>query len=427
MTAESENQKKRGINVSGTVSRRTLMGTALATTLAVPGFGRKANAAQPIRLGCLTDLNGPYSDLTGKGTVTSAKLAIEDFAKLHPDIPVELLVADFQLKPDVGLSVLRSWLDNDGVDAVLDVPMSALALASVTVLQEKNKVGLMTSPATTDLTRETCGPNHILFSPGTYCLAATMVKAVIQNGGDSWFFILPDYTMGKSMVADAERVVTQSGGKVVGKVAHPFPGTTDFSSYLLRAQSSGAKVICIANAGEDALNTVKQAHEFGMTGKGLTLVVPFFGDTTVHAAGLEISQGSYYPTSFYWDRNDGTRDYAQRLKALVPDRVANKECANAYSGTLHYLKAVALLGIGPAKASGRAVIERMKSIRMEDPLFGSCAIREDGQALRDMLLLQVKKPANSHSEWDLSTIISTLPPDGLYHPLTEARCKVARS
>ncbi len=413
--------------MSGTVTRRGALATAAVAALAAPFVSRRAAAAQAIRLGCLTDLNGPYSDLTGHGTVTSAKLAIEDFARMHPEIPVELVVADFALKPDVGLSVMRGWFDNDGIDAVLDVPMSALALGSVAVLKDKNKVGLFTSPATTDLTREMCGPNHILFSPGTYCLASSLVEAIVQKGGDSWFFILPDYAMGKSMVGDAERMLSQSGGTEVGRVSHPFPGTTDFSSYLLRAQSSGAKVICLANAGEDTLNSMKQAHEFGITGKGLILAVPFLGDTTVHAAGLDVAQGDYFSTPFYWDRNDGTRAFASRLRALVPDRIANKECANAYSGTLHYLKAVASLGIGPAKASGRAVVERMKTIPMEDPLFGRSTIREDGQTLRDMLLLQVKKPSESHADWDFCNIVSTLPADGLYPPLVEGRCKFARS
>ncbi len=410
------------------LSRRDVLAAAVAAVvLPAPFTTRRATAAtQPIRLGCLTDLNGPYSDLTGRGTVGSIKLAMEDFGHLHPDIPVELVVSDFSLKPDVGLSIMRSWFDNGGVDAVLDVPMSALALAAATVLEEKNKVGLFTSPATADLTRRGCGPNHVLFSPGTYCLAASMVKAIIGLGGDSWFFILPDYAMGKAMAADAERFVTEGGGKVLGSVAHPFPGATDFSSYLLRAQSSGAKVVCLANAGEDALSSMKQAREFGVTGGGRILAVPFLGDPTVHAAGLAVAQDAYYPSPFYWDRDAGTRTFAERLSVLAPDRRANKECANAYSGTLHYLKAMAALGVAAGKADGRAVVRQMKATPVEDTLFAPSRIREDGQTLRDMMLLRVKQPAASHGEWDICEVVNTLPADGLYPPMKGEGCKLVQ-
>lgn len=409
---------------NGHFTRRVLLGQAALGALATP-FIRRAGAAVPaIRIGCLTDLNGPYADLTGLGTVGSMKLAIEDFGKLHADIPVELVVAEFSLKPDVGLSIMRGWFDQGGVDAVADVPMSALALAAVAVLQEKNKVGLFTSPATADLTRGSCGPNHILFAPGTYCLAVSMSKAIIQHGGDSWFFILPDYAMGKAMVGDAERAVTAGGGKVLGRVAHAFPGTTDFSSFLLQAQSSGAKVICLANAGEDTLNCMKQAHEFHILGPGQILAVPFLGDPTIQAAGPDVAQGAYYPSPFYWNRDGGTRAFAARLAKLAPSNIANKECANAYSGTLHYLKAVAALGVERAKADGRAVVAQMTAIPMEDPLFGRCAIRADGQAMRDMLLLQVKPPAQPHAERDFCNIIDTLPAAGLYVPLDEGGCRM---
>ncbi len=246
------------------IARRALLAAA---ALSAPFIGRAA-AVEPLRIGCLTDLNGTYSDLVGQGTVASVKLAIADFQRTHPGVPAELLVADFGLKTDTGLTILRDWFDRRGVDAVIDVPLSALALAAVSVLEQKNKVGLFTSPATSDLTRARCGPNHVQFAPGTYCLAASMVKAIVQQGGDTWFFIAPDYAMGKSMVGDASRAVQQSGGRVLGSVAHPFPGTTDFSSYLLRAQSSGAKVICLTNAGEDASNCIKQAREFGLITPG---------------------------------------------------------------------------------------------------------------------------------------------------------------
>lgn len=206
----------------GTITRRSLLAGGGLAASAMPLVAWGAPAPM-IRLGCLTDLNGPYSDLVGKGTVGSIKLAIEDFNRLHPDIPVELLVSDFSLKPDIGLSIMRGWFDKEGIDAIIDVPLSSLALGATSVLEEKNKVGLFTSPATGDLTRGGCGPNQVDFAPGTYCLAASLVKAILQRGGNTWFFILPDYAMGKSMVADATRVVVENGGKVVGSIAHPFP------------------------------------------------------------------------------------------------------------------------------------------------------------------------------------------------------------
>ena len=409
------------------VSRRSLLTASLAAALPAPFIGRGVAAEPTIKLGCLTDLNGPYSDLVGKGTVGSIRLAIEDFHRASPDIPVELLVSDFSLKPDVGLSIMRGWFDKDGVDAIIDVPLSSLALAAPSVLEEKNKVGLFTSPATGDVTRGACGPNHVMFAPGTYCLAASLVKAVIQRGGDTWFFILPDYAMGKSMVADATHAVTEAGGKVVGSVAHPFPGPGDYSSYLLQAQSSGAKVICLANAGKDASDCMKQAHEFGLTGGGRMLAVPFLGDTTIHALGLPVAQNIFWSSPFYWNRDAGTRAFSERFTALVPDREPNKECANAYSGALHYLQAMAALGVAKGKADGRAAVAQMKAMPVVDPLFGRSVIRQDGQTLRDMLLLQVKTPAESHGPWDSCNILGVLPANGLYPPLGDGGCKLVHS
>lgn len=421
---KSSNKASQGRKaVRKSISRRSLLAASGVAALSAPFVARSRASDATIRLGCLTDLNGPYSDLVGKGTAGSIKLAIEDFHRLHPDVAVELLVSDFSLKPDVGLTITRRWIDEDGVDAIIDVPLSSLALGVVSVLEQKNKVGLFTSPATGELTRGACGPNHVDFAPGTYCLAASLVKAILQRGGDTWFFILPDYAMGKSMTADATRVVTEAGGKVLGSVAHPFPGTGDFSSYLLQAQSSGAKVICLANAGKDASDAMKQAHEFGLTGKGLVLAVPFLGDSTIHAIGLDVAEGIYWSSPFYWDRDAGMRAFAERLSALAPDRKPNKECAAAYSGALHYLKSVAALGID-RKQDGRAVVERMKAMPVEDTLFAPSTIRADGQAMRDMLLLQVKKPAASRAEWDTCDILSVLPANGLYPPLNEGSCKL---
>ncbi len=407
------------------LSRRLLLSGAAA--LPMPFIRRAKAAGVGLKLGCLTDMNGPYSALTGKGSVGSIKLAIEDFNKLHPDIPVELVVADFSLKSDVGLSILKGWLDTDGVDAVLDFPLSPLALASGRVFEEKNKVGLITSAATSEVTRSGCGPNHVQFASDTFALAASLVKAIVQKGGDTWYFVMPNYELGKSMVNDASRAVTEAGAKVLGTVTYAFPGTSDFSSFLLEAQSSGAKVICFANAGDDLTNTMKQAREFNIPSAGGIIAAPFLGEPTLHTLGLQAAQGSYFSSPFYWDRDAGTRAFTDRLVAIVPDQRPNKNFANAYAGAFHYLKVAATMGVAAAKADGRAVVREMKATPLQDTLFGHGSIRQDGMVLHDMLLLHVKSPAQSHDTWDLCEIAAVLPAAEAARPITEGGCKLVHA
>ncbi len=402
------------------VSRRLMLSGAVAMP-----FIRRARAADSLKLGCLTDLNGPYADLTGKGSVGAIRLAIEDFNRLHPDIPVELLFADFSLKPDTGLSILRGWFDQDGVDAALDFPMSALALAATRVLEEKNKVGLITSAATSELTRGSCGPNHVQFSSDTYSLAASLVKSLVQQGGDTWYFVMPNYELGKSMVADASRAVTESGAKVLGTAIYAFPGTSDFSNVLLQAQNSGAKVICIANAGEDLTNSLKQAREFGVSGDGRVMALPFMGEPTIQSLGLTAAGGGYFPSPFYWDRDAGSRSFTDRLAAFVPAKQRpNKNWANAYAGAFHYLKTTASMGVARAKADGRAAVEAMKSMPLDDSLFGKSNIRRDGQAMHDVLLLRIKTPAQSHGPGDYCDIMQVLPAEQAVRPIGQGGCKL---
>lgn len=406
------------------VSRRLVLTGAVA--LSAP-FIHRGHAAEPLRLGCLTDLNGPYADLTGKGSIGSIRLAIEDFQALHPDIPVELLTADFNLKPDIGLSLLRQWYDTAGVDAVFDFPMSALALAAVRVFEEKNKVGVITSAATSELTRGSCGPNHVQFASDTYCLAASLVKSIVQQGGTSWFFVMPNYELGKSMVADASRAVTEAGAKILGTTTYAFPGTTDFSSVLLEAQSSGAKVLCLANAGEDLTNSMKQAHEFGILDGGRVLAVPFMGEPTIKTLGLGSAGGGYFPSPFYWDRDPGTRAFSERLQTFTPNQMPNKNWANAYAGAFHYLKTAAAMGVAKAKADGRATVAAMKAMPLDDTLFGRGTIRADGQAMHDMLLLKIKTPPQSHGVSDYCEIVQTLPAEQAARPLTEGGCRLVKT
>ena len=402
-----------------TVSRRLVLTGAVALP-----FIHRARAATSLKLGCLTDLNGPYADLTGRGSIGAIRLAIEDFNKLHPDIPVELLSADFSLKPDTGLSILRSWFDVDGVDAALDFPMSALALAATRVLEEKNKVGLITSAATSELTRGSCGPNHVQFSSDTYCLAASLVKSIVQQGGNTWYFVMPNYELGKSMVADASRAVTDSGAKILGTATYAFPGTSDFSSVLLQAQSSGAKVICMANAGEDLTNSLKQAHEFGVA-EGRVMAVPFMGEPTIQSLGLGTAGGAYFPSPFYWDHDAGSQAFTTRLAPFVPPgQRPNKNWANAYAGAFHYLKTAASMGVARAKADGRAAVEAMKALPLDDSLFGKGYIRRDGQAMHDMLLLRIKTPEQSHGPGDYCDIVQVLPAEQAVRPIGQGGCKL---
>jgi branched-chain amino acid transport system substrate-binding protein len=297
------------------IARRAVLGAGAATAVFAP-YVRRGYASDAIRIGSLSDLNSVYSTFSGNGAVAAVKLAAADFVKEHQDIPVEVLVSDFQLKTDMGLNIARGWFDTQGVDCIVDVPMSALALGITTLARERNKVVMITSATTDELTGKYCGPNHVHWTHDGYALGVTTARAWLAQGKDTWFFILADYAMGKTQVASMTQVIEKSGGKVVGSAAHPFPGTTDFSSYLLQAKVSGAKMICLANSGDDAVNCVKQAAEFGMIGNsdaGQTVTMTLFDATQVHAIGLEIGQGLTFSTAAYWDRNDASRTLAKRL------------------------------------------------------------------------------------------------------------------
>jgi branched-chain amino acid transport system substrate-binding protein len=399
-----------------------------AAAFATPFVGRMARAAPaPIRIGVLGDMVGPYSTFSGINSISATKLALEDFAKLHPDIPVEITSADFQLKPDIGISIVRNWFDTGGVDCVVDIPLSALALGLSERCKESNKVGLFTGTATEDLTGKFCGPNHVHWTYDSYALATTVARALLAKKLDRWFFIAADYAMGATVVRDATAAITQAGGTVVGTVRHPFPSSGDFSSYLLQAQSSGANVLCLANAGDDLANSVKQAKEFGLGGaNGPVLTAMLMDVPTVRAIGLEQGQGLFYSNAFYWDMNDGTRAFTKRLLALNNGIYPSQNVAGAYSATLHYLKAVAALGVEKAKADGRAVVAQMKEIPYDDPLFGHGTVRADGRMMNTTYLFQVKRPDQSHAEWDCSIQAGVVPPEQCIRPLAEGACAMVK-
>ncbi len=406
------------------IRRRTILGAGAAAALASP-YVRRGYAAEAIRIGSLSDLNSVYAMQSGTGAVAATKLAAADFAREHPDIPVEVLVGDFQLKPDIGLGIARGWFDTQGVDCIVDVPMSALALGMSTLARERNKVIMFTSTATDDLTGRYCGPNHVHWTHDTYALGVTVARAALARKLDTWFFILPDYAMGRSQVASMTRVIEQNGGKVVGTVSHPFPGTTDFSSYLLQAKSSGAKVICLSNSGEDAINCVKQAAEFGIIGRGDTgqmLTMGLFDTPLVYGIGLEVGQGLTYATPAYWDQNDATRELARRLAPSLNGLPMSGNHVGDYTGTYQYLKAVAAVGMEKAKSDGRAVIAQLKSAPIDDPLLGRCVVRADGRNVHNMLLMQIKTPGASKGKFDLATIADIVPGDQAFRPMADGKC-----
>jgi branched-chain amino acid transport system substrate-binding protein len=399
------------------VGRRALL--AAATALPVLRAARARAQSTTLRIGVLNDMSGNYRDATGPTSAICVRQAVEDFA--GHGLSVEVLTGDHQNKPDVGAAIARQWIDRDGVDVIVDVPTSSVALAVNTIVRDKNKVYINSGGATADLTGTQCTPNTVHWSYDTYMLAKTVGEALVKTGGSKWFFITADYVFGQQLQRDTSRFVIAAGGSVAGAAPYPFPSTTDFSSYLLQAQATGANVIGLANAGDDTVNSVKQAHEFGLTQKGVKLAALLGSITVAHALGLETAQGLVITESFYWDLNDRTRAFMQRIKpktTLYPNAVQ----AGCYSGVLHYLKAAAAMGPAAAKADGAAAVARMKAMPVDDDAFGQSRLREDGRNLFKAYLFEVKRPAESRGEWDIYKLLSTLPGDDAAIPLSEGKC-----
>ena len=399
-----------------TVTRRSVMLGAAGSVLA----GR-ARAATAIKLGVLTEMSGTYAEDSGRGSVVAAQMAIDDFHRAHPELAVELISGDAQTKPDVASALARVWFDREGVDAIFDVPVSNCALAVATVTRERNKVAIFNT-STSELTGKSCSPNHIQWAYDTYALAGSTARALLKAGGDTWFFIQADYTFGATLAAEARAVIEAGGGTVLGAVKHPFPGTTDFSSYLLTAQASGAKVIGLANAGTDAANCVKQAGEFGLTQSGARLATLQCLMPQIHGIGVAAAQGLFNTESFYWDLNDDTREWSNRWSAQNDGNRPSMIHAGCYAGVAHYLKAVAAMGVDAAKADGAATVAQMKRMDASGPLFGPGRIREDGRKLHDVHLFRVKTPARSRGPWDLYDLVGTTPADRAFRPLAAGNC-----
>ncbi len=400
------------------LTRRVLIGSAAAAAAAVP---LRTRAAGPVlRIGVMNDQSGPYRDDTGMTGVACVRQAVQEFTAGR-QMAVEVLFADHQNKPDLGAAIARQWFDRDGVDVIVDVPTSSVALAVNTVCREKNKVMLNSGAATTDLTGAQCSPNTVHWTYDTYMLAKSTGGAMVKAGGDTWFFITADYVFGKQLQRDSSRFVTEAGGKVLGGVVYPFPGTTDFSSFLLQAQASGAKVLGLANSGADTLNCIKQAHEFGLM-RQMRVAAMLMYNSNVHALGQETAQGLLMTESFYWNLNDRTRAFMDRIRPKTPNQWPNMVQAGDYAATLHYLKAVADMGVAAAKADGRAAVARMKAMPTDDDCFGQGSIRADGRKLHPSYLFQAKAPAESTGPWDGLKLVATTPADEAFRPLKDGGC-----
>jgi branched-chain amino acid transport system substrate-binding protein len=396
-------------------------GLAIGTT----ALTRRSHAAdKPIRIGVLTDMTGPYAANTGPGSVLGAQMAIEDFMHAHPGIKVELVQADFQLKPDVALSIATDWYNN-GVDVVTDVPLSSAAFAIGDLAKQKDKVAIFTGAASADITGTHCGPNHMHWVHDTWSMSHGVVDASIQEGANTWFFITADYAFGHSLQKDAAGFVTAAGGKVLGQALVPFPGTTDFSSALLQAQASGAKAIGLANGGSDTVNCIKQAAEFGITKKQKVAGLLFLLHD-VHGVGLQQAQGVLLNEAFYWNLNAGTREFAKRYAARFNGVVPGAGHAGQYSCVMHYLKAAAAIGPDKAQASSRAAVDQMKAMPVNDPLFKG-KVRVDGRMVHDMYLFEVKSPEQSKEPWDYYTLRRTIPADQAFRPLDQGGCPLVHS
>ncbi len=397
--------------------------TALAATasLVAPAQAPRAQGTPILRIGVLNDQSGIYRDNGGPLSVICAKQAIKEFAgKLG--VQAEILVADHQGKPDLGLSIARRWFDVENVDVVMDFQNSALALATAQLAREKDKVVMPVNAGTSDLTGKQCTSNTVHWGYDAYFTAKVAGESLVKAGGDTWFFITADYALGHSMQRDATHIVEGAGGRVLGSITTPFPNA-DYSSALLQAQSSGAKVVCLAIGGTDLVNCVKQAAEFGLTGrvKFATLLMQI---NDVSAMGLDIAKNLTVAESFYWDMNDHTRAFAARITPQSGGVMPNMCQANCYSAVQHYLKAAAALGVMQAKASGRATVARMKALPVEDDVLGRCSIREDGRVLYTGYLFQVKSPSESQQPWDGYRLIGTVPGPQAARPLADGGCSL---
>src|SRR5437773_5090450 len=395
--------------------------TAAAALAFAAGAAHAQVSDGVIRIGVLNDQSSLYADLAGQGSVVAARMAVEDFGAAKKGMKVEILAADHQNKPDVGSQIARQWYDVDKVDVIMDVPTSSVVLAVNQIAREKNKALIVSTGATSDLTGKACSPNAIHWTYDTWALANGTGSAIVKTDGDSWFFLTADYKFGHDLERDTEAVVVKNGGKVLGKVRHPFP-TADFSSFLLQAQASKAKIIGLANAGADTTNAIKQGAEFGIVkgGQQFAGLLVFISD--VHALSLEKANGLVLTEAFYWDLNDKTRAWSKRFAEKQHGAMPTMVQAGVYSAVLHYLKAVEAL----KSDDGTKVIAKMKEMPTDDPLFGKGVVRADGRKIHPMYLFEVKKPAEAKGPWDYYKVRATIPAEQAFRPLDQGECPLVK-
>jgi branched-chain amino acid transport system substrate-binding protein len=398
---------------------RSLIALAVVALAAGPSAAEISDGV--IKIGVLNDQSSLYADLTGQGSVLAARMAVEDYGAAAKGLKVEIIFADHQNKPDIGSAVARQWYDADKVDVIVDVPNSGVALAVNQITRDKGKAFLVSGAASSDLTGKACSPNTIHWTYDTWALANGTGNAIVKTGGDSWFFITADYAFGLALERDVEAVVLKNGGKVLGRVRHPL-NTADFSSFLLQAQASKAKIIGLANAGGDTTNAIKQAAEFGLVKGGQNLAGLLVFITDVHALGLPTAQGLIFTETFYWDMNDKTRAFAKKFadrnRGIHPTMIH----AGVYASVLHYLKAVETL----KSDEGTKVIEKMKATPTDDPLFGKGSIRADGRKIHPAYLFEVKKPNESKGPWDYYKLRATIPAEQAFRPVDQGDCPLVK-
>ena len=395
-----------------------MLGALFAVMLPVAANAQLSS--DTVKIGVLTDLAGVTADITGKGSVLAAEMAVREIGGTILGKPVQIISADHQHKVDVGLTIARQWIDVDGVDAIVDVPNSGVALAIQGLARDKKRIVLYSGAGTTALTNEQCSPYGFHWTYDTYAVSHGTASAVVKAGGTSWFILASDYAFGHQLQADATSVIEAAGGKVVGAVRHPL-NTSDFSSFLLRAQSSGAKVVGLANAGNDTINAMKQAGEFGLTQGGQSLAALIFFLQDVHGLSLNAAQGTYLTTASYWDMNEATRAWSKEFMAktgMMPSMIH----AGVYGATRHYLKAIAKAGTDDADKVAAA----MRTIPIDDMFSENAKIREDGRVTRTMYLARVKKPADSKYPWDYFEIVRPIPPEETVWPLAESKCPLVK-
>ena len=403
-------------------ARWLLRGSFAAAALA--GLATDAVAQIPsdtIKIGVLSDFSGPFADQVGKGSLVGAQLAAEDFAKEPGGLKVEIVSADHQNKPDIGVAIARRWVDEEGVDAIVDLANSGVGLAVNTLMREKNRAMLASATATSDLTGKFCEPTTVQWALDTWALGSAVGRTITKMGGSTWFFISFEYALGKALQRDATEAIVKAGGSVVGSVAHPL-GATDFGSYLLQAQASGAKVIALADTGADAINAIRQATEFHVLGPDTRLAALFLQITDIDALGLKAARGLILSEAFYWDLNDYTRAFSARFAERMGGKMPTEDQAAAYSATLAYLRAAKSAGT----IEGDKVLAEMKKSPIDDPLFGRLVVRVDGRAMHAMYVFRVKAPEQSKSRYDVYDLIETIPPEAAFRPLDQGGCPLVK-